>query len=279
MLDVLYIMFMSSIPVLVWLSVYSFLNSKSNDYTLNVFFVGILFGFIAMIPVLLLQFFWNSYPELNFFRSLQATLTNFSFNSLFFLFVVLLEEGLKAIALIFLVRKYRNVFNQIVDGIVFGAIIALGFAFAENVYYFLYVIESYQFSLDFLAVFNLRSFGTMLSHTLFTGTFGVFYALDYLGLHTKELNFSFAKISKFRFTGLYLLPKFLHPKKIDERSILLEGFFFACLMHWIFNMLVKGTLYGYSTVYLTIPFLMICSFWLWSSFFIKENIQIFKSKK
>ncbi len=230
-----------------------------------------------MIPVLLLQFFWITFPELNIFRVLQSAIPSSTlFYSIFFLFVAVLEEVLKAGALVLLVRKFHKSFDQVVDGIVFGAFVALGFAFAENIYYFMNIVEGYTLSMDFLAIFNLRSFGTMLSHTIFTGTFGVFYAISYFGVFTKNSPFSIMKVLQLRYTRSLFLPSLFKPKNIYRYLVLSEGLFYAVALHWLFNLLVKVTILGVPAVYFTVPFLIFSSLWLWSSFFDDRCMKVLK---
>jgi RsiW-degrading membrane proteinase PrsW (M82 family) len=47
------------------------------------------------------------------------------------------EEAAKGVALLFLVLAFRSEFDDVLDGIIYGAIVGLGFAMTENVAYFL----------------------------------------------------------------------------------------------------------------------------------------------
>ncbi len=278
-MKLLYLLMLSILPVLVWMGVYTFLNPQARKDSFTLSLTGILFGSVAMIPVLLLQYFWASYPELNAFRALQTVIpSTFVFYFLFFLFVSVLEESLKAAAFVLFVRTHTRFFDQLVDGIVFGAFIALGFAFAENVYYFYNIIEGDIFSMDFLAIFSLRSFGTMLSHTLFTGTFGLFYAISYFGKFSLSSPFSLKKIFQMRFTRALIMPKLFKPQHVYRYLVLSEGMLFAILLHLVFNLLVKLSIFGLPAVYLTVPFLIFSSLWLWSSFFDDRCMDILKTK-
>ncbi|MDF2379566.1 MAG: PrsW family glutamic-type intramembrane protease [Candidatus Gracilibacteria bacterium] len=261
------------------MSVYIFLNPQSRLNSFRVAVYGIFYGILAMIPVLLLQIYWATYPDMNIFRILQGVIpSSYLFFGIFFLFAAVLEEVLKALALILLVQQFYKSFDQIVDGIVFGAFVALGFAFAENIYYFTYVVESYQYSMEFLAVFNLRSFGTMLSHTVFTGTFGIFYALAYFGNFKKDTSFSFRKILQLRLTRNMFLAPFFKPKHVYRYLVLSEGIFYAFAMHWVFNMLIKIRIYDVEAVYFTLPFLVFTSLWLWSNFFDETYMKVIRAK-
>lgn len=276
----LFLLVISLVPVLMWISVYTFLNATSRFDAVKISLYGVMLGILAMLPVLMLQFFWETYPELNVFALLQKSLSSTTlFYGIFFLFVSLLEEGLKAFALIFLVMKFRRSFDQIVDGIVFGAFVALGFAFAENIYYFMHIVETYELSFDFLSIFSLRSFGTMLSHTIFTGTFGIFYAIAYFAHFKNKSPFSIRKVLQLRFIRNFFFPEISKPKNIYRYIVLSEGFLIACLMHWIFNFLVKVSLYGVPAVYFTIPFLLFSSLWLWSNFFDEKCLKVLSTSK
>ncbi len=274
----LFLFCFSLVPVFIWVSVYILLNSRSKTDSISVALIGVLFGSLAMFPVLTIQYLWVHYPELNFFLSLQQLLPSFAFYSVFFSFVSFLEEAFKALALILLIQYFYKSFDQIVDGIVFGAFVALGFAFAENMYYFMYIVEGFEMSMDFVAIFNLRSFGTMLSHTLFTGTFGVFYATAYFAAFAKPEKYTLRRLLEMRFFRTFCLKKKKQRKEVYRYLVIAEGFFFAFLLHLIFNMLVKLTIFGIPAVYFTVPFLMIVSLWLWSSFFKKEFYKMLPIK-
>src|SRR5262245_56206050 len=50
----------------------------------------------------------------------------------------IVEEAVKAVILVVLFLAYQREFDNVLDGIVYGAMVGLGFAFVENVLYFMF---------------------------------------------------------------------------------------------------------------------------------------------
>jgi RsiW-degrading membrane proteinase PrsW (M82 family) len=81
----------------------------------------------------------------------------------------LVEETAKAVALVLLFVWRRDEFDGVIDGIVYAALVGLGFAMTENVkYYAEAVIEQNAFG-----VFVVRGLMSPFAHPLFTGMTGV----------------------------------------------------------------------------------------------------------
>jgi RsiW-degrading membrane proteinase PrsW (M82 family) len=83
----------------------------------------------------------------------------------------LIEESLKGLALLGLLLLYRDEFDGVLDGLIYGALIGLGFAMTENI---LYLGQAYIHSgLGGLGqLFIAREIFGGLGHALYTGTIG-----------------------------------------------------------------------------------------------------------
>jgi RsiW-degrading membrane proteinase PrsW (M82 family) len=82
------------------------------------------------------------------------------------------EETLKAAVLVWIYRARRDEFDGVVDGVIYAAMVGLGFAFAENVDYYGRALQ--QGGSGGLAVtFTLRGMIAPFSHPLFTGMTGL----------------------------------------------------------------------------------------------------------
>jgi RsiW-degrading membrane proteinase PrsW (M82 family) len=82
------------------------------------------------------------------------------------------EEGSKGLGLILLLLIFRHEFDDILDGIVFGGTIALGFATVENVlYYGRGLVEGGSDTL--IALFFLRGVLSPFAHVTFTAMTGI----------------------------------------------------------------------------------------------------------
>lgn len=93
----------------------------------------------------------------------------------------LFEESSKGIGLLILLIFFRRYFDDILDGIVYGGVIALGFATVENVLYYggglnraysEYGISSEAF-MSFLLLFTLRGILSPFAHVTFTAMTGI----------------------------------------------------------------------------------------------------------
>ena len=84
----------------------------------------------------------------------------------------LVEEALKAVILFRFYAKRRDEFDGVVDGLIYAAMVGLGFAFAENVDYYGRALQ--KDGMAGLAVtFTLRGMIAPFSHPLFTGLTGL----------------------------------------------------------------------------------------------------------
>ncbi len=79
------------------------------------------------------------------------------------------EEGSKGVGLIILLIFFRKYFDDILDGIVFAGVIALGFATVENVLYYGRGIVSG----DLLVLFVVRGIFSPFAHVTFTAMTGI----------------------------------------------------------------------------------------------------------
>jgi len=83
----------------------------------------------------------------------------------------LVEELAKGLVVFFLFLFYRKEFDNVLDGIIYGATVGFGFAMTENVFYFMDAFhEGGLESLSGLVFMRAVVFG--LNHALFTSVFG-----------------------------------------------------------------------------------------------------------
>jgi protease PrsW len=87
------------------------------------------------------------------------------------------EETLKGMALLLILFVWRHEIDSLLDGIIYGAMVGMGFAMVENVYYFMNVyaeggVEAWQINIFMRAIF----FG--LNHALFTSMTGLGIAVS-----------------------------------------------------------------------------------------------------
>jgi RsiW-degrading membrane proteinase PrsW (M82 family) len=78
------------------------------------------------------------------------------------------EEVSKGLALLFLYRELRDEFDDVVDGVVYAAMVGLGFAMVENIQYY----GSAAHEHTSLLTFGIRGLLAPFAHPLFTSLFG-----------------------------------------------------------------------------------------------------------
>jgi RsiW-degrading membrane proteinase PrsW (M82 family) len=84
------------------------------------------------------------------------------------------EEIAKGLGLLLLFWAVRRTFDGPVDGVVYGATIAIGFAFTENLQYFgLAIIEDRGFGSEIVQTFLLRAILSPFAHVMFTACTGL----------------------------------------------------------------------------------------------------------
>lgn len=81
------------------------------------------------------------------------------------------EETLKGLALLLLVLIFRDEFDNTLDGLVYGALVGLGFAMTENIMYFsVTLLQEGAFSFGVLVF--IRTITGMFGHAMWTGLTG-----------------------------------------------------------------------------------------------------------
>lgn len=84
----------------------------------------------------------------------------------------LIEEGTKGLGVLLIFLLRRRSFDGPVDGIVYAAVTAAGFAFAENILYFA------RYSDNILGVFVIRGLASPFAHVTFTACTGIAIGLS-----------------------------------------------------------------------------------------------------
>lgn len=91
-------------------------------------------------------------------------------------FAPIVEESLKGVAILVVAFVFRNEFDSILDGIVYGAIVALGFAATEDFFYLFSAYDESGWGALF-ALFFVRVILTGWNHAVFTAFIGIGIAL------------------------------------------------------------------------------------------------------
>ena len=82
-----------------------------------------------------------------------------------------IEEAFKGLALLLLLWFYRQEFDNVLDGVVYGAVVGLGFAMTENIGYFIIAYEEDGAS-GLGELFLVRAVINGFGHAMYTGIVG-----------------------------------------------------------------------------------------------------------
>jgi len=219
-----------------------------------------LLGVVAALPLILLRESGFAFTKI----------------SLPFISIVLFascEEALKGLFLILGVELNKSRFDKWEDGFEFAVLVALGFAFTENVFYFLREVTTGGLNFDFWSIYFFRSLGTMLGHIIFTGTFGYFYACAYVvkklvpsEKREKPLTRFFRNVSwvlrrPFHITFHHFIPQRDSARGHTSGEVVLEGFLVAIFLHVFFNSLLFFSPFDKELGFLVVPFLILGGWW------------------
>jgi RsiW-degrading membrane proteinase PrsW (M82 family) len=263
------------VPAIFWI-VFYYKKDYRDPEPMSAIFQTFLAGCVVAIPFLVLKIFLDRIPNLG------AALTGVSAVLLF----AALEEMAKLTASIFVVLRHRLDFNQLIDGVVYAVTAAIGFAFVENLFYFIQFLNSGEDGL--LKVFIFRSFGTMLAHTLFSGLAGLIWAYAYFSKQISPFNqkhllaFELKDFVNREMLTLHIIRKNVLRALASERGghekkmLILEGVVAATLLHAIFNVATTFQIFGQSLTFLLVPSIMGGLFYISYLFTKKLNIKILK---
>lgn len=82
-----------------------------------------------------------------------------------------IEEAFKGVALLILLKSYRHELDNVLDGLVYGAIIGIGFAMTENIGYFIQAWQEGGFG-NLGELFIIRAVVNGFGHAMYTGVIG-----------------------------------------------------------------------------------------------------------
>jgi RsiW-degrading membrane proteinase PrsW (M82 family) len=219
------------IPALIWLGV---IFKKTKRKLIQTFlFLG---GTLAVIPVFLLQYLLQRFPQFDVIGFLQAHIFNQNLKFLLvFIGVGIVEEIAKQGLVRFVDKKYLLI-QTIGESIQFSLVAALAFAFAENIFYIYNIWLHLGLKQLFIAYF-FRSIFTTCAHLIFAGFFGYFYGLAKFSLQIREQSRWIGK--KLYFTNTIAALFGLSKAESFKQVMILKGLFLAIILHAVFDFLLE----------------------------------------
>ena len=222
----------AAIPVVVWVVLFFKQAEIPKKYLIFLFFLGILTA-----PALLgIQYLWSIYPQFDIATLIETSISKVSLMYMtLFIFFGALEELIKHFAVRIIDKKTLAV-KTVNDALRLSILAALGFSFAENIYYLYELWDSLSVG-ELIGVYVFRSGFTMCGHMIFSGIFGYYFGISKFSIDiTKEERLIGKSSLMTRFVSkLFHLPI---PEAYREKTIL-KGLFLAMGIHATFNFLLQ----------------------------------------
>lgn len=222
---------MALVPAAIWLIVL-FKKSKRRKVQL-IIFLGSIF---SVVPVFLLHYFLNLFPQFDVLAFLQNAIHDQNINLiLLFVSVGIVEELVKQALVRWADRRYLLI-HTINDSIRYSLVAALGFAFAENIFY-IFTIYTQLGLQQLIVAYLFRSIFTTTAHMLFSGIFGYYYGVAKFAINIVEQQKWTGKTSKYP----AIVGRLLGISKIQayKQIMILKGLGVAIITHALFNLLLQ----------------------------------------
>ena len=233
-MQILLVIILALIPALIWFRIWRGKNigSRAKKYLLVTFGLGSL----SVLFVLLVHYLLEHFPQLDILSFVTSTELPEKEKVLIVLVLVAILEEIAKFLVVYFLDKSKKLINSIHDAIRFSIVAALGFAFAENIYFFFRLgslISIYQL----LALFAFRSIITVCGHLIFSGIFGNFYGISKFSesYSTQEYWGNAKKLDKRTMSKEELKKK----ATFFKRFTIAKGLFFAVILHASFNFFLE----------------------------------------
>lgn len=228
------------IPALVWLRIWrgKAASKQAKKYMLFAFVLGSL----TVFPVFLVHYIWKVFPQTDVINLISRAEIPVEEKVIILFVIIAVIEEIAKFLVVYFIDKSTHLVKSIHDAIRFGIVAGLGFAFAENIYYF-YTVGAGMKIYQFLALFSFRSIITVCGHLIFSGVFGNFYGIS--------------KFSKSYVTHQY----WGNVKKTDKRALtdeelkrksflfrkttVIKGLSLAVMLHAMFNYFLEQGMVSY----------------------------------
>jgi RsiW-degrading membrane proteinase PrsW (M82 family) len=222
----------SAIPVVVWFILF-FKESKASKKLLALIFF---FGILVAPAMLGVQYIWEIYPQLDLELLIETGVQN---QSIMYILIFILFGAMEEIFKHFAVRsidKRTVAIKTVNQAVKFSVLAALGFSFAENIYY-LYMLWPQLGIGELVGVYIARSGITMVGHMLFSGIFGYYFGISKFAIDITKQKEVVGKQSwsTKAIANIFRVPK---AEAFKEKTIL-KGLFIAMGAHAIFNYLLQ----------------------------------------
>ncbi len=241
---------MAALPVLIWMYLL-FNRDRSQKITLLKVF---LFGALSVVPLMVIQYSWLMFSDVSLYNTIEHSVNDIHLGFLMTFIAIGVFEEVTKFNMVRHLKWAKVEIKTINEAIRYLFVIALGFAFTENIFYFYTIFGSGQFN-NLIAAFMFRSTFTAAAHMVFSGIVGYYYAIGKFGNPVLELD---------RWTGHrhkvleWIQNKMgLQGKNIFHFGKTMEGLLFAMGLHAVFNYALQLNKIGYAAAIVVVGFAMV----------------------
>lgn len=217
------------IPIFTWI----YFLIRKDEKRKGVIFAMFFFGILTVAPLLLFQYSWKLFPQLNVFTVIPGKISNIIISSILIIAILaFMEEVFKQWLVRFADKKWLLV-KSVNDSIRLSIVAALGFSFAENVYpYFFQLLGSGDYK-GLIGAYFFRSLFTAGAHIFFSGIFGYYYGIGkFVTNYRDEAKWKGKKLYIARFIcKIFRMPQ---DQAYREEKIL-QGLLYAGIFHSVYN--------------------------------------------
>lgn len=174
---------LAALPVIIWMNLL-FNKDRATKITL---FKVFMFGALSVIPLMVMQYSWLMFSDIDFYSSIEHSVASVHLGFLMTFMAVGVFEEITKFNMVRHLKWAKIEIKTINEAIRYLFIIALGFAFTENIFYFYSIAGSGQLN-NLIAAFMFRSTFTAAGHMLFSGIVGYYYAIGKFGNPVLELD-------------------------------------------------------------------------------------------
>ena len=228
---------LAALPAVIW-SVVIFKGRKTSRWPLLLaFFLGTL----TVLPLILLyNYLWVWFPALDVYHVIEQNVTDAHFAAIAALLVVGMLEELSKSGVVRIIGKSPIGIQTINDAVKYSILAGLGFAFTENVVYFLNALSSGGVT-QLLSLLIFRGIFTVCAHMVFSGIYGYFYGLSKFARPIMETRLWMGERSGI----IRIMSRILGTNEADTYTqvMLLKGILIAMILHAAFNVFLEFDLF------------------------------------
>jgi protease PrsW len=241
---------LAALPIIIWMNLLFNKDHATKITLLKVF----IFGALSVVPLMIIQYSWLMFSDVGLYSTIEHSVNQVHLGFLMTFIAVGVFEEVTKFNMVRHLKWAKIEIKTINEAIRYLFVIALGFAFTENIFYFYSIAGSGQFN-NLVAAFMFRSTFTAAAHMVFSGIVGYYYAIGKFGNPVLELD----KWTGHRHKALeWIQNKIgLKSKSLFHLGKTMQGLFFAMALHAAFNFSLQLNKISYAAAIVVAGFALV----------------------